>query len=143
MTSQTTTTVQTLATAGAVLAVGVAGFQSALALGLPLGDAVFGGRAPTVNGVLTAPFRLLAVAQALVLLAVAWLLLVRAGVVTHPAIGGGSLTMATWVLAGFLALNTVGNLAAPHPVERWIMGTITLLLTGIAVVVALRAPALA
>jgi hypothetical protein len=40
----------------------------------------------------------------------------------------------------FLALNTAGNLAAPHPVERWAMGSITLLLTGIGLAIVLRAP---
>jgi hypothetical protein len=49
-----------------------------------------------------------------------------------------------WVIVAFLALNTLANFAAPHPVARWVMGSITLAhtlaLTGIGLTIALRAP---
>ena len=44
-----------------MLIAGVAAFRVALALGVPLGGAVFGGEAPTHDGVLTGPFRALAI----------------------------------------------------------------------------------
>jgi hypothetical protein len=31
-----------------------------------------------------------------------------------------------WVVAGFMALNTVSNLSGRHPLERWGMASITL-----------------
>jgi hypothetical protein len=39
------------------------------------------------------------------------------------------LGVGTWVLVGLFALNTVGNLAGRHPVERWGAGGITAVLT--------------
>lgn len=140
MTTSTFTTVQTAAVAAAILVAGVAAFQLALAAGAPLGDAVFGGNAPTHDGVLTGPFRALAGFQTIMLLLLGWVLLARTSVVTIPLLSGATLGWLTWVIAVFLALNTVANLAAPHPVERWVMGSITLALTGIGLAIALRAP---
>lgn len=140
MTTNTFAAIQTAAVAAAVLAAGVAAFQLALMAGAPLGDAVFGGNAPTADGVLAPPFRALAGIQSIVLLLLGWVLLARASVVAIPIFGGSTLTWITWVIVVFLALNTVANLAAPHPVERWVMGSITLLLTGISLALALRAP---
>jgi hypothetical protein len=39
------------------------------------------------------------------------------------------LGVGAWVLVGLFALNTVGNLAGRHPVERWGAGGITAVLT--------------
>lgn len=140
MTTHTLTAIQTAAVAAAVLAAGVAMFQLALAAGAPLGDAVLGGNAPTHDGVLTPPFRTLAGIQSIFLMLLGWVLLARASVMTIPLLGSSTLTWITWVIVVFLALNTVANLAAQHPVERWVMGSITLLLTAIGLAVALRAP---
>jgi hypothetical protein len=63
----------------------VAIFQVALAAGAPYGDAVFGGRAPTAAGVLTSPFRVLAVVQAVVLVLLGWILLARAELSASPS----------------------------------------------------------
>lgn len=98
---------QIAALAASVLIGGVAAFQYALALGAPYGDAVFGGKAPTEDGVLTGPFRLIAVVQAVVL----------------------------GILA-FLMVNTAANFGAPHPIERWVMGSVTLILSVLTLVIA-------
>ncbi len=143
MTTHTFTAIQTAAVTAAILAAGVAAFQLALAAGAPLGDAVLGGNAPTHNGVLTPPFRILASIQSTFLLLLGWVLLARTSVTTIPLLGGATLTWVTWAIVAFLALNTIANLAAHHPVERWVMGSITLLLTGISLAIALRAPDLA
>lgn len=135
----TMTAVQTASVAAAVLIAGVAVFQLALAMGAPYGDAVFGGNAPTRSGVLTAPFRALAVAQAFVLVLLGWVLLARAETVGIPLLGAGSLVWVTWAVVVFLILNTVANLAAPHPIERWVMGSVTLALSGLGLFIALRA----
>jgi hypothetical protein len=131
-----------LAITSAVLVVGVAGFQAALALGLPLGDATFGGKARTEAGVLQGVFRPLAAAQAALLLVIAWVVLARAGVVGFPLFGDAFLAWGIWVIVGFLALNTLANFTAPHPVERWGMGSITLVLAVLAVGIALIGPTL-
>ncbi len=132
--------VNTAATGAAVLIAGVAVFQAALALGLPLGDATLGGRARTENGVLAPGFRVLAVVQAILLLLIAWVILARAGVMQIGFLGEGFLRWITWGILGFLILNTVANLAAPHPVERWVMGSITLVVALLTGVVAFGAP---
>ena len=130
---------QTAAIAGAVLIGGVAVFQFALALGAPYGDAVFGGKAPTRSGVLTGPFRVLAVVQAVVLLLLGWVLLARMELVGIPVLGAGSLTWITWGILAFLVLNTVANYSAPHPIERWVMGSVTLALSALTLFIALTA----
>lgn len=117
---------------------GVAAFQVALAPGAPFGAAVFGGKAPTEAGVLTRAFRSLAGVQAILLLLLGWALLARASVVTIPVLSSEVLAWATWGIVAFLTLNTVANLSAPHPIERWVMGSITLALVGLSFVIALR-----
>jgi hypothetical protein len=88
--------------------------------------------------VLTRAFRSLAGVQAIVLLLLGWVLLARASVVTIPDLSSEVLTWATWGIVALLTLNTVANLSAPYPLERWVMGSITLVLVGLSFVVALR-----
>jgi hypothetical protein len=130
------TVVHAAAIAAATLVVGVAAFQVALALGLPLGQATFGGKARTKDGVLQGVFRVLAVVQAAALLLLAWIFLARAGVVDFPLFGAAFLFWATWLILAFLVLNTLANLTAPHPVERWRMGSVTLLVAVLVATVA-------
>lgn len=139
MVSTTFTAAQIASIGAAVLVVGVAAFQVALAFGTPLGDAVFGGRAPTQDGVLKGRFRVLAALQAVILLLVAWVLLARTGVVTNPFLSGDTLVWLTWVIVVFLALNTFANFSAPHPIERWGAGSITLTTCALGLFVALTA----
>lgn len=134
------TIIQTAAVGAGVLISGVAVFQLALAIGLPLGDATLGGRAPTVDGVLSSWFRIIPAVSAVVLILVAYVVLARAGVVSGGPLGDTFLVWATWAILGFLILNTAGNLAAPHPVERWVMGSITLAVASLVGVIVLRAP---
>jgi len=47
--------------------------------------------------------------------------------------------MANWVIVVFLMLNTIANFLAPHPIERWVMGSITLVLSSLALFIALTA----
>jgi hypothetical protein len=133
------TTSQAASVAAAVLIGGVAVFQFALALGAPYGEAVFGRKAPTRSGVLTGPFRALAVAQALLLVLLGWILLARTELVGIPVLGAGTLVWLTWVILAFLVLNTLANLTAPHPIERWGMGSVTLVLSVLTLVIALTA----
>ena len=59
----------------------------------------------------------------------------RAGLVGRPA---GWLSPATWGIAGYLALNTVGNLASSSGVERWAYGPATAIASALTAFVALR-----
>ena len=119
------TSVELAAIVAAVLMAGVIAFQVALAAGLPLGEATMGGRAATVGGVLQPPYRAMALGSAVVLVLGAWIVLGRAG--TVPIfLGGQALAWSAWVVAGFMALNTLTNLSGRHPLERWGMSSITL-----------------
>lgn len=115
---------RTLALLGALPLTAVAAFQVALWLGAPYGDAVLGGRAETVEGVLAPPYRWAALGQAGIAGAMAWLLLARGGLVRVRRLSTRGLRAAAGTIAGFMALNTVANLTSPHPLERW-MGAAT------------------
>ena len=136
------TSVAIAATAAALL-LGVAlAFQISLALGAPLGEATMGGRARTVDGVLAPGFRLLAAASALLLAIAAWVVLARAGVVDAAPVNATIVVWGTVAVAAFMGLNTLSNLSGRHPLERWGMGSITLLTTVLVAYVALAAPAI-
>jgi hypothetical protein len=134
------TLVELAALAAAVLIAAAAAFQLALAAGLPLGDATMGGRAATVEGVLQPRYRAIALGSALVLAAAAWFVLGRAGLAPAP-LGDQALIWAAWVVAAFLAVNTVTNLSGRHPFERWGMSSITLVTALLVAYVAYAAPA--
>jgi hypothetical protein len=138
--AESTTVAQTAAVGAAILVAGVAVFQIALAAGLPLGEATWGGRAPTTDGALIGASRLVAAVSGLILIGIAWVVLARVGVVSSGPLSDTTIIRATWVIVGFLVLNTLANLTAPHPVERWVMGSITFVTAVLLVVVALRAP---
>jgi hypothetical protein len=82
----------------------------------------------------------LASLQAAILVLLAWVILARAGIVDAGGVGDQVLYWATWVIVGFLALNTLANFSAPHPVERWLMGSITLAVGILTAIVALGTP---
>jgi hypothetical protein len=123
----------TAAVIAATLLAAVAVFQVALALGAPWGDAVLGGRAATDDGVLTGGYRVAAALQALVLLSMAAVLLARGGV-RWSSWGAGRVAGAlTWLIAGFMILNTLGNLSSDHWFERWVLGVTTVLVALVAI----------
>ena len=101
-----------------------AAFQVALAAGAPWGVAAYGGRATTSDGRLPARYRAASAVTGLVLLGIGWLLLLRSGAVGSTS-DSRALTVACWCLCGLFALNTLGNLNARHPVERWGMSAVT------------------
>jgi hypothetical protein len=98
-----------------------------------------GGRAATIDGVLGPRYRAIASGSAVVLVLAAWIVLGRARVVSGLP-GGQALVWATWVVAGFLALNTLANLSGRHPLERWGMASVTLVATLLVGYVAYAAP---
>ena len=124
----------------AVLAAGLlliaAGFQVALAAGAPWGAAAYGGRAARPDGTLPPTYRVGSAVTVAVLAAAGSVVLLRGGVVGDADPSDGRLTAALWVLAVLFGVNTVGNLAGRHPVERWGMGAMTLALTVLCAVLA-------
>jgi hypothetical protein len=113
-----------------VLALGMC-FQLLLAAGLPLGRAAWGGK----HSVLPMKLRFGSLAATGILGVAAWIVLARGGLV-GPGNGPMAVRVATWVFAGFLSLNTLGNLASKSTVERKVMTPATLLLVACFVIVA-------
>jgi hypothetical protein len=131
-------TVETLAASGVmtILAL-VALVQLAAALGAPIGAHLYGGRAAGTGEVLPVGHRLASLLTVGVLLAAGWVVLARAGVVGSPAMDSTLAVVGTWVIAGFLGLNTIGNLASTSAVERWGFGAATAAAAVLTVIVAM------
>ena len=112
------------AVVAAVLLALVAAIQLGLAFGAPWGDHVYGGRAETDNGRLSPRFRVMSAVAVPILLVAAAIVLSRAGVVSwfDPE---GWVATAVWVVFGYLVLNSVANFASTSRVERFGMGSLT------------------
>jgi hypothetical protein len=104
-------------------------FQLALAAGAPWGEAAYGGRAAQDNGRLPTRYRIASACTAVVLAGALWLVLAASAVISWAPLSESLLGVGIWVLVGLFALNTAGNLAGRHPVERWGAGGITAVLT--------------
>lgn len=113
------------ATAAALLFVGMAVFQVVLALGAPLGEHVLGGRNPRV---LPNRLRGISALAAVILLGAAIFVLARAAVIGWPAEAAGLLAPACWVIAGYMILNTLGNLRSTSRLERTVFAGLTAVL---------------
>ena len=107
----------------------VALFQFALAAGAPWGAAAYGGRAVRDDGRLPTGYRVASAGTAGVLKGALWLVLAASAVISAAPLSANLLGVGAWVLVGLFALNTAGNLAGRHPVERWGAGGITAALT--------------
>jgi uncharacterized membrane protein YhdT len=118
-----------------LLLVGAA-FQVGLSAGAPWAAAAYGGRAAQPDGRLPSRYRATSLVTAVMLVAIGWLLLLRGGVV-GSASENSLLVVACWVFAALFAVNTLGNLAGRHPLERWGMGALTGCLTVLCVLLAL------
>ena len=117
----------------AAICTSFAGLQVALAAGAPLGEHVWGGSQPRVP---SGGMRVVAGGSAVALAAMATVVVRRAGLVGPPA---RWLTPATWTIAGFLAVNTLGNLGSTSTVERVVFGPTTAVAAGLTALVAHRA----
>ena len=106
----------------ATVFVGYAGLHLALAAGAPLGEHVWGGRAPAV---LPGRMRAGGLAASGVLVGMAVVVRARAGL--GPGVPGGAhrLGPLTWAISGYLAVNTVGNLVSSSRIERYVSGSAT------------------
>lgn len=120
----------------AALLAAVAGVQLALVFGAPWGDHVYGGRAETAGGRLTSRYRAMSAVAVPILLMSAAIVLSRADVVSWFGTDGW-VTVAAWVVFGYLVLNTLANFASKSRIERIGMGSLTTVAAICTLVVAL------
>ena len=118
----------------AVLFLVMAAFQASLAVGAPLGAHVLGGRYP---GALPNRLRAFSAVAAAILVGCALVILARAGAIGWPVGTTGLLAPASWAIAAFLLLNTLGNLASKSRLERTVFAAMTAALAVLSAYVAL------
>jgi hypothetical protein len=121
--------------AAALAAIGfvlVAGFQAALALGVPWGRAAWGG----AHERLPDRLRIASTFAAVLWLVAALVVLARAGFDWSP-IPFGVATWGAWVLFGLLVVGTFMNLASRSRVERLIQTPVAAVLAILCLLVAL------
>lgn len=131
--------VETVAVACAVLFGCLALFQVALALGAPAGTVVFGGRVAEADGRLPSKWRAVSALAAVILIGFAWVVLARAGVVA-TSIDQRYLSVATWAIVAYMAINSAANFASKNAIERYLMGGVSLVLVVLCSFVAASGP---
>lgn len=114
---------------------GFAVFQAALALGAPFGDLVWGGALPEV---LPTGWRIASGIAAGALVWMALVVLARAGVIRTSPISPRYLNRATWIIAGYMALNTITNLASGNAFEQQVLAPTSAVMAALTAVVAYR-----
>lgn len=131
---------ESVAVVCAVLFGGFALFQLALALGAPAGHVVLGGRVAESDGRLPSRWRAASGIAAVILLGFAWIVLARAGVVA-TSIDQRYLSVATWAIVFYMAINSAANFASKNMIERYVMGGASLVLVVLCSIVAASGPA--
>lgn len=111
-----------------------AALQLALAAGAPLGEHVWGGRSTT--SVFSPPLRIVSAVAAVALIWVAGVVLARADLVAVNPVPPRWLARTAWIIAGYMALNTIGNLASTSTLEQLIAGPVTATIAATTTVVA-------
>ena len=122
------------ATIAALLFAAMAGFQASLAAGAPFGAHVLGGRHV---GRLPTRLRVASGLAAIILVTCAVVVLARAGAIPTARSFEGVVAVACWVVAAFLVLNTLANLASKSRLERTLFAGLTALLAALSASVAL------
>jgi hypothetical protein len=115
-----------------VCLVGLAVFQLLLAAGAPFGEAAWGG---DTKGRLSPALRT-GSALSIVVYAVAAALMLRRAGFRVWFVPRRVARIGSWVLVVLLALGTLANFASQSPWERLVLGPVTLVLTGLCLVVA-------
>jgi hypothetical protein len=105
-------------------------FQIALAAGMPWGELAWGGSHP---GTLTKQLRIASGASVVVLLALAIVVLIRAGLLLQS--WKHRTRQLIWIVVGYGALGVIANAITPSTWERivWLPVTILLLVTSLIV----------
>ena len=125
---------QLAAVLAAALFLGMGAFQISLALGAPFGAYVLGGRHA---GALPGRLRVFSAIAAAIVVGGALVMLARAGAIRWPVGATGLLVPVSWVIAAFLVLNTLGNLASKSRLERTVFAATTASLAVLSAFVAL------
>ena len=113
----------------------IAVFQISLAMGAPLGEVAWGGGH---DAVLPTGLRIASAVAAVMLIWMLLVVLARAGVARIDPVKRAYLAGFTWAVAGFMALNTLGNVASQNLFEQRVLAPVTAVLTAFTVVVARR-----
>jgi len=123
--------VQTTANIATVLFVFFIGFQLLLAVGLLPISMAWGGRQTELTPVL----RLASIAAVILLGVFIYIIRYRAGLIgSVPA--PTAIRVLAWVVAGYMALNTVGNFASVNSIEKLLFGPMTIIITIACIIVA-------
>jgi len=123
--------VQTTANIATVLFVFFIGFQLLLAVGLLPISMAWGGRQTE----LTPALRLASIAAVILLGVFIYIIRYRAGLIgSVPA--PTAIRVLAWVVAGYMALNTVGNFASVNSIEKLLFGPMTIIITIACIIVA-------
>jgi hypothetical protein len=130
---------ESIAAICAVLFGSLALFQLSLALGARAGQIVFGGRVADADGRLPQKWRAVSGIAAIILFGFALVVLARAGVV-ETSIDQRYLTVATWAIVAYMAIDSAANLASKNFVERYVMGGVSLVLVVLCSIVAASGP---
>lgn len=115
----------------ATLSAGVVAFQLALAAGMPWGAYAMGGAFP---GQFPPALRVAALVQAALLVGMAWVVLVRADVLTASWVRASRWLV--WGVVAFAALSFVLNLITPSGGERALWAPVAFLLLASSAIVA-------
>jgi predicted neutral ceramidase superfamily lipid hydrolase len=132
--------VETLVLIVASLFIFLALFQAALAFGAPWGAHAYGGRMAQDDGVLPRKWRAASAGASVVLVAFASVMLARAGVCCS-SVNDTLVTVLSWMVVAYMAINAAMNFASKDPVERWLFGSVSALLVVLCAVIAASGPA--
>ncbi len=110
----------------------ITSFQIALVAGVPWGEAAWGG---THRGVLPSHLRWASAASVPLLVFLAWIVLVRAGLLSAGVKWQSRTRKLAWIVVVYSALGVLANAMTTSPLERliWLPVAIALLLTSLVV----------
>ena len=120
----------TAAVIATVILAGLAVFQAALVAGKPIGHFAWGGQ----HRVLPTGFRIGSAVSIVIYAAIAVLLLDRADLIS--VFSDGFVSVAAWVIAAYFVIGIAMNAISRSKPERFVMTPLTVVLAGLAVIVA-------
>ncbi|MEI7444661.1 MAG: hypothetical protein WCK28_07210 [Burkholderiales bacterium] len=118
----------------ALLALVVAAFQLALVVGAPWGEFTLGGR---WRGALPPAVRAIPLVSAVLLIAMAVVVAVRAGLFADPTFSASAAAGWTWAVVAYCAVGSIANAATPSRRERMLWLPVVLGMLASSLIVAL------
>lgn len=126
--------VSAAAVTAAVLLTGFTALQLALAGGAPLGEHVWG--AGSTTAVLAPTLRIVSALSAVILIWMAAVILARADLVAINPVPARWLARTAWIISGYMALNTLGNVGSTSTVEQLVFAPVAATIAATAAIVA-------